>query len=168
MSDGRYGHPQTLHLRFEWPETLSGDLELTWRLDVFGGGEELRPSRTPFPLRIKALRPADRQGRQAGHQSGPSLPDWEQGEVYLFSPRVHSDFHEGALSYLAQPGVQTGQWMTHRLSGLQGVTGLHLSVRALDVSLSIGQLTVAGRRLLPIDPSGRAALSTLDSIGTGK
>ena len=171
-SDGRYGHPQTLHLRFEWPGALTGDLQLTWRLDVFNGGEELRPSRTPFPLRLKLLYAADRTGqgrtgrlpRAAGHQDGP---DWEQGDAYIFSPRVCGDFREGPINYLAQPGVATGQWMTHRLTGLQGVTGLHLSVRALDVSLSIGQLSVADRSLLPIDPDGRAALSALDSVASG-
>ncbi len=155
MSDGRYGHPQTLHLRFEWPWSLSGDddLHMVWRLDVFGGGEELRPSQTPFPLSVRLLRGA---GVQAGGQPRVGQGS-EQGEARVYSPRIARSFSEGPLTYLAQPGVVVGQWMQHRIGGaaLLGATALHLSVRALDVSLSIGGLWIGGCKLLPVE-QGRA------------
>ena len=131
MSDGRYGHPQTLTLCLSWPQPLSGELRLVWRLDVFGGGEELRPSQNPFPLR---LIPVGAEQAASG-QSGLA-------PAFVFTPHASTDYREQHLNCLLQPGVELGQWMEHRLSGpeWQGATGAEISVRALDVALTIGMI----------------------------
>jgi len=135
MSDGRYGHPQTLTLCLNWPQPLNGDLRLVWRLDVFGGGEELRPSQNPFPLRLVPVR----AGAVARSTSGSAEPSG-QATAFVFSPRASGDYREQHLNCLPQPGVKLGQWMEHRLSGpeWQGATGAEISVRALDVALTVG------------------------------
>ena len=135
MSDGRYGHPQTLTLCLNWPQPLNGDLRLVWRLDVFGGGEELRPSQNPFPLRLIPVR----AGAVACSTPGSAEPSG-QATAFVFSPRASGDYREQHLNCLLQPGVELGQWMEHRLSGpeWQGATGAEISVRALDVALTIG------------------------------
>ena len=135
MSDGRYGHPQTLTLCLNWPQPLNGDLRLVWRLDVFGGGEELRPSQNPFPLRLIPVR-AGAVARSTSSSAEPS----GQATAFVFSPRASGDYREQHLNCLLQPGVELGQWMEHRLSGpeWQGATGAEISVRALDVALTIG------------------------------
>ena len=135
MSDGRYGHPQTLTLCLNWPQPLSGELRLVWRLDVFGGGEELRPSQNPFPLRLIPVRtdPFQRITPGAAELSGLA-------PASVFTPRPGDDYREQHLNCTVQPGVELGQWMEHRLSGpeWQGATGAEISVRALDVALTIG------------------------------
>jgi hypothetical protein len=135
MSDGRYGHPQTLTLRMNWPKPLTGTLRLVWRLDVFSGGEELRPSLSPFPLRLMPVQaaPALKTGPR-----GPLKP--VKRPAFVFVPQRSKDYQEQHLDYRVQPGVEVGQWMEHVLSGpaWQGATGVDISVRALDVALSIG------------------------------
>ena len=135
MSDGRYGHPQTLTLRLGWPGPLGGTLRLVWRLDVFGGGEELRPSLPPFPLRLTPVRPGVPLRLRSGQASHA-----EPETAFTFTPRQVGEYHEGHLTCKPQPGVVLGQWMEHSLGGpdWQGATGLDLSVRALDVALTIG------------------------------
>ena len=135
MSDGRYGHPQTLTLRLNWPGPLGGTLRLVWRLDVFSGGEELRPSLPPFPLRLTPVRPGVPLRLRSGRASHA-----EPETAFTFAPRQVGDYHEGHLTCKPQPGVVIGQWMEHHLGGpdWQGATGLDLSVRALDVALTIG------------------------------
>ena len=129
MSDGRYGHPQTLTLCLSWPQPLSGELRLVWRLDVFGGGEELRPSQNPFPLRLIPV------GAELAASGRSGL-----APAFVFTPHASADYREQHLNCLLQPGVELGQWMEHRLSGpeWQGATGAEISVRALDVALTIG------------------------------
>ncbi|WP_407541111.1 AAA family ATPase [Deinococcus radiomollis] len=145
MSDGRYGHPQTLTLRLNWPGALSGPLRLVWRLDVFGGGEELCPSLPPFPLRLTPVRLGVPQRPRSG-RVGQTQP----ATAFTFTPRQGGEYHEGHLTCKPQPGVVIGHWMEHRLGGpeWQGATGLDLSVRALDVALTIGVIGAA--------PGGRA------------
>jgi len=135
MSDGRYGHPQTLTLCLNWPRPLSGELQLVWRLDVFGGGEELRPSQTPFPLRLIPVRSGP---------GGGAAP--VQTSASVFTPRAADGYREQHLDCTVQPGVELGQWMEHRLSGpeWQGATGAEISVRALDVALTIGAIGPVG------------------------
>jgi hypothetical protein len=135
MSDGRYGHPQTLTLRLNWPEPLAGTLRLVWRLDVFSGGEELMPSLTPFPLRLTPVRPGGPLRLRTGRSSHA-----EPETAFTFTPRPVGQYREGHLICRPQPGVVFGQWMEHHLGGpdWQGATGLDLSVRALDVALTIG------------------------------
>ncbi|WP_407569397.1 AAA family ATPase [Deinococcus altitudinis] len=144
MSDGRYGHPQTLTLRLGWPRPgwsgpLSGTLRLVWRLDVFNGGEELRPSLPPFPLRLTPVRPGVPLRLRSGQASHA-----EPETAFTFTPRQVGEYHEGHLTCKPQPGVVIGQWMEHHLGGpdWQGATGLDLSVRALDVALTIGVIEV--------------------------
>ncbi len=135
MSDGRYGHPQTLTLRLNWPAALTEGLRLVWRLDVFGGGEELRPSQSPFPLRLLPIRPLALQ--DAAREVPASA---EKQAAFVFTPRQIAPYNEDGLQCLPQPGVIPGHWMEHRLEGLewQGATGVEISVRALDVALTIG------------------------------
>ncbi|MGY2893266.1 AAA family ATPase [Deinococcus sp. UYEF24] len=144
MSDGRYGHPQTLTLRLGWPGPLGGTLRLVWRLDVFNGGEELRPSLPPFPLRLTPVRPGVPLRLRSGQGSGRASHA-EPETAFTFTPRQVGEYHEGHLTCKPQPGVVIGQWMEHHLGGpdWQGATGLDLSVRALDVALTIGVIEVA-------------------------
>jgi len=125
MSDGRYGHPQTLTLRLTWQEPLKQELRLVWRLDVFSGGEELHPSQAAFPLRLTPIYTGGMKANAPASVFGLQI-----GEAY----REHQRPHE------MQPGVELGQWLEHRLGGTtwQGSTGVEISVRALDVALTIG------------------------------
>ncbi|WP_424950472.1 AAA family ATPase [Deinococcus sp.] len=135
MSDGRYGHPQTLTLRLNWPAPLTDDLRLVWRLDVFGGGEELGPSQAPFPLRLTPVRPEPLS--VSSPRRGTAARD---GSAFVFTPQRSGEYREGHLTCHLQPEVQLGQWMEHRLGGAawQGAIGAEISVRALDVALTIG------------------------------
>jgi AAA ATPase domain len=144
MSDGRYGHPQTLTLRMNWPTPLTGALRLIWRLDLFSGGEELRPSLSPFPLRLMPVQAAP------ALKTGPRGPAKVQKRAaFVYVPQRGKDYQEQHLEYRVQPGVEVGQWMEHVLSGpeWQGATGVDISVRALDVALSIGVLSNEGEHV---------------------
>lgn len=125
MSDGRYGHPQTLSLRMTLPEPVRQELRIVWRLDVFAGGEELHPSHVAFPLRLMPI------------NGGGSI---EQPLAFVFAPQTGNQYHEQELFHKLQPGVELGVWMEHRLSGKawQGATAVEISIRALDVALTIG------------------------------
>jgi AAA ATPase domain len=135
MSDGRYGHPQTLTLRLSLPQPLTGELRLVWRLDVFGGGEELRPSQNPFPLRLTPVR-----AQKSAKNSTRGAVAAEKRAAFVFSPQRGGDYREQNLTCRPQPGVELGHWLEHRLSGpeWQGATEVEISVRALDVALTIG------------------------------
>jgi len=125
MSDGRYGHPQTLTLRMALAEPLRRKLRLVWRLDVFAGGEELRPSQAAFPLRLTPVK------------SGASA---EPTSAFVFAPQRDAQYQEHELLHEVQPHVELGVWMEHHLNGTawQGATAIEISVRALDVALTIG------------------------------
>ena len=135
MSDGRYGHPQTLTLRLNWPAALTEGLRLVWRLDVFSGGEELRPSQSPFPLHLRPIRSLALQG--AGREA---RAESDEQTAFVFTPRQIAPYSEDGLKCLPQPGVIPGHWMEHRLDSQDwlGATGVEISVRALDVALTIG------------------------------
>ncbi|TDE86161.1 SARP family transcriptional regulator [Deinococcus sp. S9] len=131
-SVGRYGHPQTLRLLLKLPKTPAhqAELRLVWRLDVFSGGEELGPARTPFPLRV-ALQGAN--------------------TAYVLARSATPDYLEDGVRHIVHPAAGLGQWTEHRLtfpaSGEEQT--LELSVRALDVALTLGALSWQGQALLP-------------------
>ena len=64
----------------------------------------------------------------------------------VFTPRASDDYREQHLDCTVQPGVELGRWMEHRLGGpeWQGATGAEISVRALDVALTIGAIGPVG------------------------
>ncbi|GGJ85730.1 AAA family ATPase [Deinococcus aquiradiocola] len=134
MSDGRYGHPQTLTLTLTWTEALTAPLRLIWRLDVFGRGEELLPSQAAFALRLTPIHTSP------AHASAATV----------LSPGVTHPYQEDGLRCTPQDGVDLGHWMEHQLTGPEwlGATGARLSVRALDVALSIGLIGSEDRNLM--------------------
>ena len=168
MSDGRYGHPQTLTLRLNWPAALTEGLRLVWRLDVFSGGEELHPSQNPFPLRLLPIRPSALRG--AGREAPASS---DEQTAFVFTPRQIAPYTEGRLSCLPQPGVIPGHWMEHRLDGQEwlGATGVEISVRALDVVLTIGVIEAvrpeAGPASLIVQPLPNRKIKTAVVTQTG-
>ncbi|MFC4455917.1 AAA family ATPase [Deinococcus sonorensis] len=131
VSDGRFGPPQTLDLLFELPEGLgTTDVSLVWRMDTYGSGEEVRPSLVPFPLRLQVA------GSRTAH---------------VFSPQLQTGFEAEGLSHVAHPRVGVASWMEHHFQlDVAGARQLICSVRAIDLSMSLGRLVVGGRELLPV------------------
>lgn len=136
LSQGRYGHPHTLRVHVPVPAGLRDapvlTLRVVWRLDVFHGGHELGPSQVAFPLRF-AVPGAD----GARVLTPDATPDYaEEGQ----RQEVHSD-------------VTLGTWLRHdlvfNLAG-QPAERLELHVRALDLALTIGELSLNGQPLLPL------------------
>lgn len=139
-SVGQYGHPQTLRLHLDLPRIPGGgELRLVWRLDVFSGGEELGPAQLPFPLRLGLL------GQETAH---------------VLTRSAAPDYLEERVCHVVHADVTVGQWLEHRLTlPAASETGdvLELSVRALDVALTLGSLTWQGQELLsvPASPAAR-------------
>ncbi|MBB5233872.1 hypothetical protein HNQ09_001310 [Deinococcus budaensis] len=142
-SIGQYGHPQTLRLHLPLPVVGAGpgaqegaevtaELRLVWRLDVFSGGEELGPPRLPFPLRLR-------------------LVDTPLAHVLTRAPTP--DYLEDGVRHTVHAGATEGHWMEHRVTltcRAGSAPTLELSVRALDVALTLGALSWQGRDLLPL------------------
>ncbi len=135
LSSGRYGHPRTLRLQLDLPQgvrALNGEVRLVWRLDIFNSGHELGPTLVPFPLRLRAL------GTPGAH---------------VFMPHVSTAFTEEDVEHRNNADIGVGYWMEHRfkLSAAElAARTLELSVRAVDVSLTIGLLSWGGYTLLPL------------------
>lgn len=152
-STGHYGHPQTLRLLLPLP-TGAGtqtELRLVWQLDVFRGGEELGPDQLPFALRLGL----------AG-----------SGAAHVLTRAATPDYLEDGVHHSVHADVTPGQWLEHRLllpasAGSGEARTLEISVRALDVALTLGALSWQGQNLLPLTasapalPRGAAARSTL-------
>ena len=130
LSSNRYSHPSTLTLRFALPSgPLPGSVRLLWRLDMYGGGEELGPALVPFALRLAAA---------GSHEAQVLLPAGlgsyqEQGRQH----RVHSD-------------VALGCWMKHDLPLTFDPDSrtLELSVRAVNLALTLGAVQIGQQNLL--------------------
>lgn len=131
-SVGRYGHPQTLRLHLKLPEVTAREVELrlVWRLDVFSSGEELGPARTPFPLRVALC------GANTAH---------------VLTRTATPDYLEDGVHHVVHPSASLGQWTEHRLTfpANREAQILELSVRALDVALTLGALSWQRQELLP-------------------
>jgi hypothetical protein len=136
LSQGCYGHPHTLRVHVPLPAGLRDaptlTLRVVWRLDVFHGGHELGPSQVAFPLRF-AVPGAD----GARVLTPDAMPDYtEEGQ----RQGVHSD-------------VILGAWMQHELvfnlAG-QSAERLELHMRALDLALTLGEMSLNGQPLLPL------------------
>lgn len=131
LSSSRYGHPSTLTLRFDLPAGLShlhSSIRLLWRLDVYGGGEELGPALAPFALRLGT------QGSQVAH---------------VLVPYDLNDYHEEGVSHRVYSNVTLGSWMEHELTlDEPAARTLELSVRAVNVSLTIKAIRLNEQNLL--------------------
>ncbi|UQN09692.1 AAA family ATPase [Deinococcus sp. QL22] len=131
LSSSRYGHPSTLTLRFDLPARMSLlplSIRLMWRLDVYGGGEELGPMLAPFALRL---------GLQ-GSKTAQVLVPFEQDH-----------YHEGGIRHHVHSNVALGSWMEHGLTLEDSpAQTLELSVRAVNVSLTIKAIFVNEQNLL--------------------
>ncbi|WP_052352036.1 AAA family ATPase [Deinococcus pimensis] len=131
-SEGRYGHPDTLTLRFTLPAVNDPDAELTlhWRLDVYGDGRELAPDLAPFPLRLRAA---------------------NAGTAHVLTPEPTPTYVEDGLTHHVHDDAGLGYWMEYRLrltpEELAART-LELDVRALDVALTIASLRWGEHELL--------------------
>jgi len=144
-SIGQYGHPQTLRLRLPLPPSstppgsgqIEAELRLTWRLDVFSSGEELGPARAPFPLRLRL---------------------GEADVAHVLTRGASPDYLEDGVQHIVHADASEEQWMEHCLTFTlppgaghsAQVHTLELSVRALDVALTLGSLSWQGRELLPL------------------
>ena len=136
LSQGRYGHPHTLQVHLPLPAGPRGATAVTvrivWRLDVFHGGHELGPLQPSFPLRF-------------------CVPGADGARVLM--PDAVTDYTEEGQRQQVHSDVTLGAWMQHELtfnlSG-QGAEQLELHVRALDLALTIGELSVNDRPLLPL------------------
>lgn len=131
LSSSRYGHPSTLTLRLNLPAGLSpqqASIRLLWRLDVYGGGEELGPALTPFALRLSA------QGSKVAQ---------------VLTPYELGDYCEGGVAHRVQSNVALGSWMEHHLTlEDSAIRTLELSVRAVNVSLTIRAVRLNEHNLL--------------------
>lgn len=131
---GRYGPPSTLSIQFQLPSgAAAARLQLLWRLDVYSGGEELGPEQIPFPLRLRRL---------------------DTDTAHVLTPRLISEYQESGLRHIAHTGVGLGVWMDHllRFPAAGGPPAepqvLELSVRAVDVALTLAALRWNGQDLL--------------------
>ncbi|CAM3519395.1 AAA family ATPase [Deinococcus frigens] len=136
LSQGRYGHPHTLRVHLPVPVGLrdapSITLRLVWRLDVFHAGHELGPSQVSFPLRF-------------------SIPGADGAQV--LTPDAPGDYTEEGQRQYAGANVTLGGWMEHELRfNMAGHAAerLDLQVRALDLALTIGELSLNGQLILPL------------------
>ncbi|MDV6375991.1 AAA family ATPase [Deinococcus arenicola] len=136
LSQGRYGQPHTLNVHLPIASSLrdapSLTLRVVWRLDVFHGGHELGPNQASFPLRF-------------------CVPGADGARV--LTPEDVADYTEEGLSQQVVTNVVLGNWMEHELTF--NVAGkaperLDLAVRALDLALTIGELSLNGQPLLPM------------------
>ena len=155
VSQGRSGYPRTLTLQLDLPPesglqslpiwgpslpqrvatpTGGGDFELRliWRLDVFHPGLHLNPLEAPFALRLR------RPGERTAH---------------TFTPGVSQPYEEDGTLNLGAPDVEIGVWMETYVPFKRQVAGngsLDLSVRGLDVSLTIGAMDIGAATRPPI------------------
>jgi len=131
-SEGRFGHPRTLRLRFALPVVNDPDAELcvVWRLDVYGEGRELAPSRSGFALRLHAA---------------------DAPTAHVLTPQPTLSYHEDGLAHDVCDDADLGYWMEHRFklseAERQSRT-LELDVRALDVALTVASLRWGGTDVL--------------------
>ena len=129
LSSNRYSHPSTLTLRFALPGgALPSSVRVLWRLDVYGGGEELGPTLAPFPLRLSASR----------------------DEAQVLMPAAAASYQEEGRRHQVQSDVALGCWMEHELplSVDPDSRFLELSVRAVNLALTLSAVQVGGRNLL--------------------
>ena len=137
LSQGRYGHPHTLRVHVPVPAALRDAPRLTlrvvWRLDVFHGGRELGPSQVAFPLRFL-------------------VPGADGARV--LTPDAMPDYTEEGQRQGVRSDVTLGTWMEHELvfnlAAGQATDRLEMHVRALDLALTLGELTLNGQPLLPL------------------
>ncbi|WP_157463480.1 hypothetical protein [Deinococcus pimensis] len=118
---GRYGAPPLLRARL--PAVREGAWRLVARVDVYRGGEELGPTRAPYPL---ALRVGD-------------------GERLVLRPDAPADYVEDGVRHRVLGGVPLGKWF--ELGGTGGRGDLEIAVRALDVAVTIGRLEWGGEEV---------------------
>ncbi|WP_420593593.1 AAA family ATPase [Deinococcus sp.] len=133
LSSNRYAHPSTLTLRFELPGQgpLPTSVRLLWRLDVYGGGEELGPALAPFALRVGA----------------PQAP------AHVLLPGGSGEYQEQGRPHRPLPGVGLGGWMEHDLTldwGQTPTRTLELSVRAVNLALTLKAVIVGNQNMLAI------------------
>ncbi|QFP77966.1 AAA family ATPase [Deinococcus sp. AJ005] len=136
LSQGRYGHPHTLRVHLPVPTNLRDAptliLRLVWRLDVFHAGYELGPHQMAFPLRF-------------------AVPGADGARV--LTPDAPGDYTEEGQRQLVGADVTLGGWMEHELHfnmAGQAAERLDLHVRALDLALTIGELSLNGHTILPL------------------
>jgi len=119
------------HRRSAGPRSV----RLVWRLELFQGGNDLGPLLAPFALRV----------RRVGDL-----------EAHVFTPDVHREYTEDGVRHQPHPDLGAGIWMVHRLTLAPTQTAgemLELSVRGVDVALTLGQVEVDGVELLGIAQS---------------
>jgi AAA ATPase domain len=136
LSSNRYGLPSTLRIRFA-PPPASGSptLLLRWRLDLYRGGTELGPARLPFALRLSAV---------------------GSGQAHVLAPDRAGRYTEDGVEHQVLEECVVGDWMDDRLTLTPeelaaGV--LELSIRAVDVALTIKELVWCGHSLLSGQPA---------------
>lgn len=137
VSQGRSGPPSTLTLQLPLPAKKTGldrsgsqgqiTIRLVWRVEVYNPGLQFNPVTVPFALRLQ-------------HSALEAAA--------VFAPEVSGAYREDGALHQAMPGVVTGKWMEHEFRLPDTATGidavLTLSCRAMDLSLTIGQLEVGG------------------------
>ncbi|MEF2278531.1 AAA family ATPase [Deinococcus sp. YIM 134068] len=151
LSSARYGPAPTLTLRLPVPLAAPGqpaELRLLWRLDLYRGGEELGPTVPPFALRV-------------------TVPG--SGVAHVLRPGGPCLYREEDAAQVAHAGVGLGAWMEHHLHlGPEEVgagTGvLELSVRAVDLALTLAAVRWNGRDLPLAAPVTRPHSRTLAGL----
>ena len=135
LRSGLYGRPPLLQL--VWPSVPAGHWQLVARLDIQEGAPTWGGSMRPFALGVRAGQGARLiVGRQA---MGDSVGD-PTGE-YLEQGTLHTP----------GPPVPFGSWFL--LEGLGAEGPVELSVRMLDVALTVAEFCWGARTLLPTEKS---------------
>lgn len=116
---GRFAAPP--HLRVLLPRVEAGAWRLVARVDVFRGAPELGDSRRAYPLALGAC------GR----------------ERVVFTPDDPEDFTEDGVRHRVVGGVPLGKWF--EFSGHGNAGELEISLRALDLAVTVGRLEWAGQ-----------------------
>lgn len=130
LRSGLYGRPPLLQL--VWPSVPAGHWHLVARLDVHKGAPTWEESFRPYALGVRAGHGARLvYGGQATDESGEYL---EHGTVHI-----------------PGPPVPFGSWF--HLEGLGEEGALEVSVRMLDVALTIAEFRWGTRSLLPAEKS---------------
>ncbi|WP_407542192.1 hypothetical protein Q0M94_18190 (plasmid) [Deinococcus radiomollis] len=124
---GLYGPPPSLQLL--WPSVPAGHWHLVARLDVYDGAPTWAESTRPYALGVRA----------------------GQSARLIFGAQATDDYLEQGILHAPGPPIPFGRWFVLEGLGDQGI--LEVSVRMVDIALTIAELRWGPCTLLPVKKS---------------